>query len=163
MKKTISLILIFFLVLLFYPVLRLQLIDVESGKVLKSFSIKNGQEFTIYFIHSVEKTPWFEIYYIENNEIYLKETIFFSYGAGLPSTTKHDFSFEEDGMHIRNYNVKMDPLIYRVGAVVADHTIKVNGEEIHFNELAKPFNSILIRVEEVPIYRYLIKGVAYIE
>ena len=88
MKKVPIFVIIIITLICFIPIQRLFLIENKSGKILKSFPIKNGEEFTVYFIHSVERTPWYEIYYVNNdNEIYLKETRFYSYGAGLPSTT----------------------------------------------------------------------------
>jgi len=164
MKKIFLLVVvILIIVILFIPIHRLQLIEKDSGKILKSFPIKNGEEFTVYFIHSVERTPWYEIYYIKNdNEIYLKETIFYSYGAGLPSTTKHDFSFDNGGMKISNYNIKMNDLIYKIGAVIADHVIVVRGEEYHLNKITKPSTSVLFQVDKIALYKYLIREVANI-
>lgn len=165
MKKKVLLFLgVMFIIIFFIPVQRLILVNQENNEILKSFSIKNGDKFIVYFIHSVERTPWYEIYEIKNNsEIFLTETIFHSFGAGLPATTTHDFSIEQDGMHIKNYNQKMDPLIYRVGAVIADHKIVVNGEEFKLDGLTKPFTPILIKVDKVYLHEYLIKEVANIE
>jgi hypothetical protein len=139
------------------------LIEKDSGKILKSFPIKNGEEFTVYFIHSVERTPWYEIYYIKNDkEIYLKETIFYSYGAGLPSTTNHDFSFGDGSMNITNYNTKMNDLVYKVGAVIADHVIVVRGEEYHLNKITEPSTSVLFKAEKIALFKFLIREVANI-
>ena len=155
--------LILILVVFFIPIHKLYLIEKDSGEILKSFPIKNGEEFIIYFIHSVERTPWYEIYYIKNdNEIYLKETIFYSFGAGLPSTTTYDFSFEDGGMKITNYHTKMNHLIYKIGAVIADHTIIIRGEELHLNTITEPSTSILFQADKIPLYKYLIREVANI-
>lgn len=161
MKRYIyGLIIIFFILGLFLPIHRLMIIDQKNGKIIKSFPVKNGEKFTVCFTHSVERTPWYEIYYIENNnEIFLKETIFFSYGAGLPATTEYKFSLGKEGMNITNYNQKIEPLIYRVGAVIADHRLMIKNKEIHLNEITKPFNPVLIQAKKMSIYEYLIKEV----
>lgn len=161
MKKAIVVSLIILLiVVLNIPIQSLQLIDLESGNILRSFPIKNGEEFTVYFTHSVERTPWYEIYSIKNDkDIYLQETRFYSYGAGLPATTTHNFSLEEDSMHITNYNQKMNSLIYKIGGVLADHKILINNKEIPLDQVTEPFHSILFQVEKLPLYKHLEKEV----
>lgn len=164
MKKFfLFMILILILGVFFIPIHKLYLIEKDSGEILKSFSIKNGEEFTICFIHSVERTPWHEIYYIKNdNEIYLKETIFYSFGAGLPSTTRHDFSFENEAMKITNYHTKMENLVYKIGAVIADHTIIIKGRKLHLNTIAEASTSILLQADKIPLYKYLVREVTNI-
>lgn len=156
-------VLIIIIAIFFIPIHRLQLIEKDSGEILRSFPIKNGEEFTVFFIHSVEKSPWHEIYYVKNdNEIYLKETRFYSYGAGLPSTTNHDFSFDDGSMKITNYNTKMKDLVYKVGAVIADHTIVIRGEEYHLNEITEPSTSVLFKADKIALYKFFIREVANI-
>lgn len=163
MRKVLIFAIIIIVVISFIPIQRLYLIENKSGKTIKSFPVKNGEEFTVYFIHSVEKTPWYEIYYIKNdNEIYLKETRFYSYGAGLPSTTNFGFSFDNGSMKIENYNMKMENLIYKIGAVIADHVIIIRGEKYHLNEITKPSTSVLFQVDKISLFKFLIREVARI-
>src|SRR5699024_11353970 len=41
--------------------------------------------FTLSWIHSVEKEPWYEIYKRKNSHLILTETYFKTFGAGVPS------------------------------------------------------------------------------
>ncbi|MEO4053928.1 DUF1850 domain-containing protein [Solibacillus sp. CAU 1738] len=41
--------------------------------------------FTIGWVHSVEKEPWYECYEVQNKRFHLYETYFKTYGAGVPS------------------------------------------------------------------------------
>ena len=58
----------------------------DDGKdYFKVENVQSGDEFTISWIHSVEKTPWRETYQIaDNGELLLIETAFQSFGAGVP-------------------------------------------------------------------------------
>ncbi|MGO4889578.1 DUF1850 domain-containing protein [Anaerobacillus sp. MEB173] len=48
-------------------------------------AVSEGDELTMSWIHSVEKTPWLEVYEVtSDNKLRLKETRFQSYGAGVP-------------------------------------------------------------------------------
>ncbi|HHT51525.1 MAG TPA: DUF1850 domain-containing protein [Eubacteriaceae bacterium] len=156
-------IIIFVFFILFVPIQRLYLIEYKSGKILKSFPIKNGEEFTVYFIHSLEKTPWHEIYYVQNDdEIYLKETKFYSFGAGLPSNTNFDFSFDNGSMKIKNYNIEMKNLIYKVRDIIAGHVLLTRGEKYHLNKIAKPSTSVLFQVDKISLFKFFIREVAKI-
>lgn len=42
-------------------------------------------DFTIGWVHSVEKEPWFERYEVIDMQFHLYETYFKTYGAGVPS------------------------------------------------------------------------------
>ncbi|MDV2684970.1 DUF1850 domain-containing protein [Alkalihalophilus lindianensis] len=47
--------------------------------------INVGDQWTIKWIHSVEKTPWEETYEVsEDGSLRLVETVFYSFGAGVP-------------------------------------------------------------------------------
>jgi len=163
MKKrmyTIALIaLVFTVFFMARPVYRLCLIDPLNDEIVKSFPVKNGERFTIRFIHSVERSPWIEKFEIINDsEIYLKETVTFSFGAGLP-TYSENFSFEEEGMTITDINEKMDNLIYKVGGVIAHHTLVYRGENYYFEDYINHFKSIGVKVVRGPLYRFKIKEV----
>jgi len=164
-KKVYTIVLIAFMFTAFFavrPVYRLCLINPVAGKTVKSFPIRNGEKFTIRFIHSVEKTPWIEKFeIISDNQIYLKETVTFSFGAGLP-TYSENFSFEEEGMTISDINEKMDHLIYKVGGVIANHTLVYRGQNYYFSDYVEPFKSVGVEVVKGPLYRFLIEEVTNI-
>jgi hypothetical protein len=141
------------------PVYRLCLTDPLNDEIVKSFPAKNGERFTIRFIHSVERTPWIEKFEIINDsEIYLRETVTFSFGAGLP-TYSENFSFEEEGMTISDIDEKMDHLIYKVGGVIAHHTLVYRGKNYYFEDYIDHFKSIGVKVVSGPLYRFLLKEV----
>ncbi|EMR07744.1 hypothetical protein C772_00072 [Bhargavaea cecembensis DSE10] len=44
-----------------------------------------ADRFEVGWIHSVEKEPWFETYEVRDGKLYLTETRFKTFGAGVPS------------------------------------------------------------------------------
>ena len=48
-------------------------------------NVKAGDMFTVMWVHSVERTPWNETFQVtEQGELLLVETVFQSFGAGVP-------------------------------------------------------------------------------
>ena len=67
------------------PDLRLVLSDQETGQVLFSQPVQEGDELSFHWIHSFEHIPWVEEYTIEANETFLLHTISVAgFGAGIP-------------------------------------------------------------------------------
>ncbi len=68
--------------LLFFFFRQEQVLVVESVQEKLLFKPTN---FSIGWIHSVEKEPWFECYEVVDQQFHLYETYFKTYGAGVPT------------------------------------------------------------------------------
>ena len=127
------------------------LVEYEQGQ----FLIKD--EFTIGWVHSVEKEPWYEIYTVYNNQLYLKETYFKTFGAGTPS----DGTFiETDDGYI---HFMINKPVQEINLVVSDNvktTIYTKNEEIKLYKLAADYSSISFKVQKIPLWKY-IRGEKY--
>ena len=73
---------IIFIVLLFLFIWPYKVLVVQSPNMHMQFS---PQPFTIGWIHSVEKEPWYELYKPSDDGFLLYETYFKTFGAGVPS------------------------------------------------------------------------------
>jgi hypothetical protein len=95
-----------------FPLSSLEVRDIDDNRVLFMSPISKGETFEIRYIHSVEKIPVAGIFMVsDGNRIEVKESIFSSYGAGLPfDTSREDISFEGDRMRIRHRDVVLDRL-----------------------------------------------------
>jgi hypothetical protein len=131
--------------------------DFKTDEYLKSWRISHGEEFSVIYTHSVQLTPVSEIYLINKDEIILKETYFHSYGAGLPSTTKYKFEITEDGFRIYDINEIMNNLIYRTGAVRANHKLLLGGKEYKFLDFSKPREGVRLESRNISTFKYIIK------
>lgn len=93
--------------------------------------INDGEEFSVTFVHSVNQSPVTDVYEIRQGQIYLVRTIYYDFGAGVPTELygNQTFSFGKNGeMIISDMDTYIPNLIYIVGTV-SDHTLSVNGGE----------------------------------
>ena len=57
----------------------------DTGEVYARYKMGEGDRFSVTFIHSVNKYPLTDTYEIENKTIYVEETTYCSFGAGVQS------------------------------------------------------------------------------
>lgn len=82
-----------------------------------------GEAFVIKYTHSVDLLPVYEIYRAREGYIWLEETHFMNFGAGMGLLEDRGRYIEEDGMlKIIDIDEIIDPFILRTGAV-ADHRL----------------------------------------
>ena len=110
--------------------------DSASGRTYGRWSLEEGGEFAIEFIHSVNQSPVKETFVIEERMIRLQELRFFSFGAGMPSDLGEgqELSRDGDAMIITGFNTSFRELNYIVGTV-SDHLFFINGEIYSLRDL----------------------------
>jgi len=109
----------------------------DTGKTLAVFRIEEGIEFSVTFVHSVNKSPVTDVYEIRNGKIYVVRTIYYSFGAGVQTEIEEGQTLEygQDGsMIVSGINRPMDKLSYIVGTV-SDHILGINEETVSLREL----------------------------
>ena len=155
--KLILIILLIIIILFLIPVTTLTARDYDNDVLLRAWRIQDS--FTVSYIHSVELTEVLEIYSIEDEEIVLTETYFKSFGAGLPATTPYDFEIRSDGFRIFNINETIETLIYRTGAVRANHKLIIEDKEYNFLDFSVGQTAVHFQVENITFLNYIIKEV----
>lgn len=151
---------IIILIILLLPINTLRLSNYKTDEDLKSWWVKKGDRFYVEYTHSIQLTPVIEIYYIdENKKIILEESYFHSYGAGLPSNTPYKFQITKDGFRIYDINEEMENLIYRTGAVRANHEINIRGKAYPFLDFSKPREGVKFEVKKTTLLQYIVKEV----
>ena len=109
----------------------------DTGKTLAVYPIEEGNEFSITFVHSVNKSPVTDVYEIRNGDIYVVRTIYYSFGTGVQTEIEEGQTLEygEDGsMIISGFDQPMYNLSYIVGTV-SDHILEINGISVKLREL----------------------------
>lgn len=146
------------LIPIFSPCLALQVEEMRSGVKLYQAPVKEGDEFVIEFVHSVERTPVKEIFKIEQDyNIYLVGTEYESFGAGLPTMPCEGEESVLEGAKIRITGIrrKLEPFLVAVSHVPG-HVLTVGGEEVVLASLAEPGTGLRIRVVREPaVVRFL--------
>ncbi len=106
--------------------------DGDSGRLLAAFPIQNGGEFSVTFVHSVNKTPVTDVYRVRGRGIFVIRTVYYSFGAGVQSEIQDGQTLEygEDGsMTVSGFDRRMDKLSYIVGTV-SDHVLEIGGRSV---------------------------------
>lgn len=96
-----------------------------------------GDEFSVGFIHSVNKSPLTDVYQIKDSKIYVVSTIYYGFGAGVQTELEggQTLSYGDNGeMIISGFNKELPHLSYMVGTV-SDHILTVHGKEISLRSL----------------------------
>ncbi|WP_236784662.1 DUF1850 domain-containing protein [Alteribacter salitolerans] len=102
--------------------------DQENDQIFVEEQITEGQQITLSWIHSVEKTPWSEIYDVtEKGQLVLTETEFESFGAGV------DFSggtmtVEDGKVVVKDIDQPVESITW-IHSQNAEHTVRI-GETI---------------------------------
>lgn len=155
------LIFIIFLLISFHPVQVLYARDMQTKDLLKTWLISKEMSFSVKYIHSVERTPVWETYSLNQDEIILEETIFQSFGAGLPATSPYDFDIVEEGFRLYNINQKMTNLVYRTGAVRANHELLIGDKSYPFLEFSEPREGVKFETQNMAYISYLAREGLY--
>jgi hypothetical protein len=125
---------------------RLEIRDAVSGKVYAFRPLREGGEFALEFIHSVNQSPVRETFAARDREIEALEARFFSFGAGMQSDLEAGQKMIRDGeaLVITGFDRRFRELNLIVGTV-SDHLLYINGETISLRELCGKNAHIKIR------------------
>ncbi|WP_121744036.1 DUF1850 domain-containing protein [Natronorubrum halophilum] len=115
--------------------------DADTGDRLLEVPVDEGDEVTLSYTHSVEKTPVQDIYAVDGAELRADRMVFHSHGAGLPSDepierTDDGFVVEGDGSY-EELVVSPSP--------IAGHELVVDGER--YDLVAQSEGSVVLSID----------------
>ncbi len=117
---------------------RLVLSNGNTGAVYASYPLSDGEEFSITFIHSVNKTPVTDVYDVDGDgKVRLLRTVYYDFGAGVPFDLNEGetLSFDDNGaMIIDGINREIPDFLIFVGTV-SDHTLQIGDSQISLRDL----------------------------
>lgn len=148
--------------LLFLPFITvLEISDFKSQRKLYLARMESGEEFTISFVHSVNRRPVYDTLRVEDDHIVIVRSRYDSFGAGMPETSTGEgtFTVAKDGWLEWTVNRPVPDISVRVGWT-ADHTLHIKAEKIRLAELAEPGTALTIKAGKVSIIDFL-KGRKY--
>ena len=151
-----TLVLLFlFLFLIVIGCTPLKSLALRSGddEVLAVYPFANGETFSVRYIHSVQKTPVIEVFFINTEGVIeLRETIYEDFGAGLPFLVDGKKIFSSGGgkFRISGYAQPLGQIIFRIGRF-ADYHLLLSDEEIPFTRFGMPGSPLCFRGEVRPL------------
>ena len=116
--------------------MRLAVYDRETGKTYRIFEVSEGSEFSVEFIHSVNKSPVIDVFVIRDGKIVADRTIYSAFGAGVQTEIEEGQTLEYDengNMVVSGFNIVFPEVKYIVGTV-SDHILTLDGEQISLRD-----------------------------
>lgn len=136
----------------------LVLYNADTGERYMSQKAEQGFEFSVEFIHSVNKTPVRDTYRIDDGKIRAHSTTYRSFGAGVQTQLEdgQEMSIDDDGnMIITGFDITYDPLRYIVSAAY-DHVLIIGDRQISLRETCGKNTRVVFEV--APLFEILTKG-----
>lgn len=115
----------------------IEIYNTETGKVYRAFDAPEGTEFSVSFVHSVNKSPVTDCFVIHDEKIIADKTIYSAFGAGVQSTLEEGqtLSYDDDGnMIVSGFGTVFPEVKYIVGTVY-DHVLKIRGREYSLTQM----------------------------
>jgi len=124
----------------------------ETGKPLLVLPLREGESFSIRYMHSVDISPVFEQFSLNHEgRLQLDETHFKMFGAGMGDWKGHGKLVGEKGWtRITDISEPLEPFILRVGSPGVDHTLLYRGREYNLSAVAAG-KRLRVSVEQKPI------------
>ena len=133
------------------PVLLIR--DHNTKEALLEIPVTYGQTFTIRYIHSVDKTPVFEVFRaVKGHGLVLEETYFRMFGAGMGHWEGHGKLVREGKWSkIKDIHWKLGSFLLRVGSTGVDHTILMDGGQWNLSRIAAGRRvEVMISEKQIP-------------
>jgi len=130
--------------------LLLLIIENGNGNNLISIPIEPGELFTIRYIHSVDISPVYEVFYADEKKgIMIKETYFKMFGAGMGHWPGRGTIVEQNGwIFIKDMDIAIGEFYLRIGAPSVDHTLLIKGQAIQLSRMI-PGSRVRIYIKQV--------------
>ncbi len=122
---------------IFWPKHYLTVKDRDTGELYARYPMGEGDRFSIEFKHSVNLSPVIDIYEIQGGDIYVEETVYYHFGAGVQTQLNEGetLSYGEDGsMIVSNIHQQRNNVQYIVGTLY-DHILTVNEQQVNLRRL----------------------------
>lgn len=132
----------------------------QTGRMLWEQKVVPGDRFTVSFLHSVARSQVDETYVVETGgRMVLTETVYYSFGAGLPFDLDpgQKFEFRDGKLILTGLNRQIGELWLAVGTI-ARHQLIVLGETIPLSSLTKPGDPVVISIKQRSWLSGIIKG-----
>ncbi len=106
------------------------------------------RRFSLNFIHSVQKTPVHEFFFISvNNKLVLDKTTYHSLGVGLPFSEENGKFLNKNGEFVLSMNREFESIPIRISPI-PKHSITVGGKEYPLLNFADPEGLLTIRAKD---------------
>ncbi len=121
----------------------------ETGERYMSWEAYDGMEFSVEFIHSVNKSPVKDVFVVRNGSIYADRTVYSAFGAGVQTEIEVGQTLEYDdngNMVVSGFDIEFPQVKYIVGTV-SDHVLRIEEESISLTELCEKNSHVIFEIK----------------
>lgn len=130
--------------------------DEIQDRIVITKKVKPSQEFATLIKHSVQKTPVYEFYRIEEDQtLTVTRTKLQDLGWGMPSVLEREVVFKDGFMIMDGINRNLDILHFRVN-YIAEPKLIIGDEEIDLKAYIKNNDKICIYIKKIKKIDYLL-------
>jgi hypothetical protein len=108
-----------------------------KGAPLIRIPVRQGDIFSLYYIHSVDISPVYEVFAVDAKKgIVLMQSCMKMFGAGFDPWQAHGKIVEEKGwLKMKGLHVPLGSFLLRIGAPTVDHTLKIKGMTLYLSRM----------------------------
>ena len=151
-------IIIVFFILSFVKIDAIIIKSYFNGDLLKIEHLKDKERFGIVYTHSVERSETSEWYEVRDGKLILMEQRYRDQGAGLPVNLIYKFKYADDGSFcLYDMNVPFETVVYRTGAVIANHKLVINGRTTPFLDFFDLREALEFSTEHISLLQYALR------
>ena len=121
-----------------------QLTDAETDETLAVYSLEEGDEFEIRYVHSFEGTPIHETYTVDDGEIVQIREAYAYHAAGLEHSRE---TYRDGNMTVSELDHELGSFSVRV-AGTTEQSLVIDGEKRALDSYAEPGSTIRISATE---------------
>lgn len=127
----------------------LLVLDYSSKAIILRAPLAYGRSFAIRYIHSVDRSPVFEVFKAEKGEgLVLIETYFRMFGAGMGHWEGHGTIVQEgQWIKIKDINRPLGSFTLRVGSREVAHTVLMDEKEWNLSQKV-PGRRVVVMISE---------------
>jgi hypothetical protein len=134
----------------------LTLVDVKQDVAARYIRVRDGQQFVISFIHSVQKRPVYDHIQITGDKLAVVKSRFEAFGAGVPDTAGDGTITLSGGMvEVSDINRQSPDITLFVGTV-AQHSLHINNHAIRLADIVPPGNPLQIKIVRISLLTLLL-------
>ncbi len=115
--------------------------------------MREGEEFILSFVHSVNRRPVYDTFRVEGNRILIVKSRYDSFGAGMPEASMGGMELRvgEDGWLEWIVNRPVPEVTFFVGWV-ANHSLRLKNRDVPLTRLAEPGTLVSLRIQRASRY-----------
>jgi hypothetical protein len=129
----------------------LVLVNVKDNSIYAMYPVRENEEFSIIYTHSVHKRPVTEFFRVKQGQLEVYKTQFDTFGVGIPHEISEQESISESNgvVTIDNINrVLREGFILRVGTI-ANHRLQIKDRVLPLNQMFQPGDPVLFQLRRV--------------